>query len=371
LKVLHIYKDYYPPIQGGIEKTINFLCTNFKSSIDTEVLVTNREFKTKIEIVDGIKVYKIGDLGRFLSAPFSPLFPYWIGKIKTDILHFHLPNPTAVISYLIRKPKGKVVVTWHSDIIRQRKFLIVYRPFLYRFLKHVDTIIGTSKRYIETSPHLTKFIDKCTAIPLGIDQSHFESNQTIDREVREIKKKYGNRIVLFVGLLRYYKGVQYLIESMKSVNGNLLIIGKGPMEANLTELTKNLKLDGKVFFLGEVDDHTKLAYLHACDVFCLPSIFRSEGFGLSQLEAFACGKPVVSTNLDTGVPYVNQNEITGIIVEPCNSNLLAYAINRLLDNQDLREKYGAAAKIRVQTEFSHTRILKLTREVYEKLVGKF
>jgi len=369
LKVLHVYKDYFPPIQGGIEKTINFLCTNFKDSMDVEVLVTNRVCKTEIEYVEGVKVYKVADLGRVLSAPLSPLFPYWIGKIKADILHIHLPNPTSVISYLIRKPEGKVVVTWHSDIIRQKNFLVAYRPFLYKFLNYADVIIGTSERYIETSPHLKNFKEKCVAIPLGIDQKQYESNPSIQSEVEIIKGKYGDRIILFVGLLRYYKGVQYLIKAMKNVNGNLVIVGKGPMMKQLEDLTKNLNLEEKVSFTGEVHDKQKLAFYHACDVFCLPSIFRSEGFGLSQIEAFACGKPVVSTNLDTGVPYVNKNYVTGIVVEPANPDLLARAIKRLLDNPELRKKLGEGAKMRAGTEFSHKRIVSMTKDVYEKVMG--
>jgi glycosyltransferase involved in cell wall biosynthesis len=337
--------------------------------MDIEVLVTNREFKTKIEEYEGIKVYKVADLGRILSAPISPIFPYWIGKIKADILHFHLPNPTAVMSYLIRNPKGKVVVTWHSDIIRQQKFLYFYKPFLYRFLKRADAIIATSDRYIKSSPHLSKFIYKCIPIPLGIEIGKYESNPRIVEEVKKIKMKHGNRIVLFVGLLRYYKGIQYLIEAMKQVDGKLLIIGQGPMEESLRNLMKDLKIEGKVEFVGVVDDETKLSYFHACDVFCLPSILRSEGFGLSQLEAFACGKPVVSTNLDTGVPYVNQNGVTGLIVEPKNAEFLALAINKLLDDSALREKYGNGAKLRAREEFAADKVIEMTRRVYEKVMS--
>ena len=316
MKILHIYKDYYPPVHGGIEKSINFLCNGFKNSADVEVLVTNTEFKTRIDVIDGIKIYKIADLGRILSAPLSPAFPYWLGKIKADILHFHLPNPTAVISYLLAKPKGKVVVTWHSDIIRQKKFLKLYAPFLYKFLKHADAIIGTSERYIKTSPHLSKFLDKTYPIPLGIDISEYIAAPDTNEHVVKIRERYGERIILFLGLLRYYKGVQYLIKSMKSVDGKLLIIGKGPMEKKLKSLTAELQLNDKVIFIGVVDEKTKLHYLHSCNILCLPSILRSEGFGLSQLEAFACGKPVISTNLNTGVPYVNQNEVTGLVVKP-------------------------------------------------------
>jgi glycosyltransferase involved in cell wall biosynthesis len=370
LKILHVYKDYYPPIQGGIEKTINFLCQNLKNDYEIEVLVANRAFKTQIDIVDGIKVYKVADFGRVLSAPMSLIFPYWLGKIKADILHFHLPNPTAVVSYLIRRPSGKVVVTWHSDIIRQKKFLIVYKHFLYRFLDMVDVIIGTSQRYIDTSPHLERYPDKCVAIPLGIVASEFDRTPRIDRESRKIREQFGDRIVLFVGLLRYYKGVQYLIKAMQNVDGCLLIVGTGPMDEELKNLTNELKLNEKVHFIGAIDDDMKLDYLHACQVFCLPSILRSEGFGLSQLEAFACGKPIVSTNLDTGVPYVNLHGVTGTIVEPYDVNALTSALNRLLDDPDLCKRYGEEGRKRVQTEFSSDRIVQLTKGVYERLFVK-
>jgi len=368
MKVLHIYKDYYPPVHGGIEKSINLLCRHLKSSLDVEVLITNNEFKTSVEIVEGIKVYKVADLGRVLSAPLSPLFPYWLGKIRADILHFHLPNPTAVVSYLLRRPKGKVVVTWHSDIIRQKNFLLFYRPFLYKFLKIADVIIGTSSKYIETSPHLSTFADKCVPIPLGIELSQYVETPEVKDRAFEIREEYGNRIVLFVGLLRYYKGLQYLIEAMKNIDGRLLIIGRGPMEKNLKKLTEDLKLKDKVFFLGVVDDKAKLYYLYSCDVFCLPSIFRSEGFGLSQLEAFACGKSVVSTNLNTGVPYVNQDNVTGFVVEPKCPDSLAEAITEILDKPELRKQFEEAAKLRVQEEFSVERVVERTKEIYRRLM---
>ena len=172
-KILHIYKDYYPPIVGGIEKHINTICESLKEEFEIKVLVANRKPGTETEIINGVEVVKVGSLGRFFSAPLSPLFPSYLKKLKADILEFHLPNPTAVISYLLKKPPGKVLVFYHSDIVRQKWAMKGYGGILRRFLKLADKIIATTPRYIETSEYLLDFRDKCVAIPIGIYTSLF------------------------------------------------------------------------------------------------------------------------------------------------------------------------------------------------------
>ncbi|MCD6325952.1 glycosyltransferase [bacterium] len=370
LRILQVYKDYCPPIYGGIEKELSLLCNELKHVADVQVLVCNRGSKTQQEIIDGIGVLKVSSPTRLLSAPISPLFPYYLGRERYDILHFHLPNPTAVVSYLIARPKGKLVVTWHSDIVRQAKFLPFYKPFLHRFLELCDVILPTSEQYAKSSPFLDRFISKCQAVPLGIDTSRFTlRNAETDQIIAKLREQHGSRIVLFVGILRYYKGLSYLIQAMQRVDGRLVIVGKGPMEKELKAKVSELGLGAKITFAGAVSEELLPAYYHLCDVFCLPSIYRSEAFGVSQIEAMACGKPVVSTQLDSGVPFVNMHRKTGIIVPPKDSNALAEALNELLSNRALASQMGDLARRRVEREFTAKRMTQSVLAVYSRLLG--
>jgi len=325
--------------------------------------------KTEIEEKDGLKIVRVGSVGTFRSMLLSPSFFFWMRKIKANVFHFHLPFPLGVISYLLAKPEGKIVVTWHSDIVRQKIGRFFYQPFLIKFLEKADVIIATSPNMIESSPYLRRFREKCTVIPLGIDVKKFELLEEEKKRVEEIKKKYSYEkgIVLFVGRLIYYKGVEYLITAIKDVDGVCLIIGEGKLRKKLEKMSDKLGLSSKVYFLGSVSDEELPMYYHACDIFCLPSVAKSEAFGIVQLEAMACGKSVVSTSLPTGVPFVNQDKKTGIVVQPKDPQALANAINTLLDNPTLREKYGKYAKERVKREFAREVMVEKILRVYRGL----
>ena len=176
MKILQIYKDYFPPIRGGIEGHINLLANGLEQrGHDVEVLVSNRKCKYETENIDGIRVIKVPQLNRIASAPLNHSLFFWMKKLgeKADILHFHLPNPTAVMSYLISGLKKKAVVTYHSDIVRQKKLALLYRPFLKCFLNRIDRIIATSPNYVESSKILSQYQLKCQIVPLGIPLSRF------------------------------------------------------------------------------------------------------------------------------------------------------------------------------------------------------
>jgi len=369
LKVLQIYKDYYPPIFGGIEKHLSLLCNRLSSVMDVDVLVANRRPRTERDFIDGLKITKAGTLGRFFSAPLSPLFGYDLGKERYDVLHFHLPNPTAVLSYLLVRPSGKIVVTWHSDIVRQARFLPLYRPFLLRFLNLCDVILPTSQRYARSSPFLSRFLHKCHPIPLGIDVSRFSVTERVAARASELSARFGDRIVLFVGLLRYYKGLKFLIDAMQNLDARLVIVGEGPMREELESYCGAKQFRGKVFFAGAVHEGVLPAYYHSCDVFCLPSIYRSEAFGVSQLEAMVCGKPVVSSALDSGVPFVNLDGKTGLIVPPMDSDALSKAISRLLSDKALAARLGEFARDRVLAEFTADRMAQSVLAAYRRLLS--
>jgi len=367
VRVLHIYKDYYPPTCGGIEIAINRIIEGTRDQCDDiAVLICSRKHKSEFAEVEGTPVYKAGEWGRFLSAPLSPYFPYWLKRLRADILHYHVPNPTGDISHLLVRPKGKVVVHYHSDIVRQKSWLRLYGPFRAAFLERANRIIVTSPNYLESSEVLQPFRHKCEVVPLGIPMIRFSPSSDVEDMAQVIRRRYGMKLVLFVGILRYYKGLQVLIRSMKHVDGQLLIVGNGPLLPDLIEYTQTLEYAHRIVFLGQVE--SVIPYYYAADVFCLPSLFRTEAFGLVLAEAATCGLPLVSTELGTGTSFVNQHETTGLVVPPNDEKALAEALNTLLSDCALRIRYGIAARKRAYELFTQEQMAKNILRIYRRVL---
>ncbi|MCK4829908.1 glycosyltransferase [bacterium] len=371
MKVLHIYKDYYPPVIGGIERHINLLANGLAHRrVGVEVLVSNTEARLERESINGIPVTKAPQLGRLASAPLNITFPFWLRRLgkNADILHFHFPNPTGEFSYLISGLDRKVVVSYHSDIIRQVNLLKLYAPFLVKFLKKADIILVSSHNYLRSSKMLNKFRHKCKVIPYGHKLPVLESGPETSEKIAALRRIYGPSIVLFIGRFRNYKGLHILIEAMKKVRGKLLLIGAGRLEKDLRKQIAEARLEKKIYFLGELPDQEMVIYLHTCDILILPSHLRSEAFGFVQLEAMACGKPVVSTELETGTSFANQNQKTGLVIRPNDTDALAQAVNYLLKNREIREQYGKAGIERVEKYFSIEKMVDNVISVYQDIL---
>jgi rhamnosyl/mannosyltransferase len=369
MRVLQLSKFYFP-YAGGIEKVVFDIAEGLADKVDMNALVCQPKGRGKSEIINGIRIIRAGSFGIYFSMPVSLIFPFLLKKIgkEFDILHFHMPFPLADLSYLWIRPQGKVVAWWHSDIVKQRNLLRVYKPFMMRFLEKADKIIVATPQHIESSPFLKNFREKCVVIPYGIDISRFTLNDKMRGKVAGIHNTYGSKIILFVGRLVYYKGVEYLIEAMKEVDAKLLLVGEGPLKKNLINLANKMGIKDKIVFVGMVDDEDLVSYYHACTIFTLPSIVNSEAFGIVQIEAMACGKPVVNINLPTGVPYVSLNGETGITVPPRDSSALADALNVLLNNADLCAKYGQNARKRVEEEFAMKLMIDRVLSVYKQVI---
>ena len=371
LKVLQVYKDYYPPVVGGVEGHINLLANGLKKrGVKVEVLVSNTRARLEVEFINGIRVIKVPQLGRFASAPFNPTLSAWVRRLGegADVIHFHFPNPTGEMSSLLAGLRSKIVVTYHSDIIRQARLAKFYSPFMLKFLNGSAAIIATSPNYVESSEVLRHFRDKCRVIPFGIDLKRFAPNSETAEQVAAIRRAYRTPTALFIGKFRYYKGLYVLLEAMKTVQGSLLLIGIGPMERDLKrKVAADDDLKEKVFFLGEVSDEDVVNHLHACDVFVFPSIFRSEAFGIVLLEAMACGKPLISTELGTGTSFVNQHQETGLVVPPNDIKALAGAINYLFVNPEVRGRFGKAARERVEKYFCLDRMVEDVIRTYQDI----
>ncbi|HEX7313463.1 MAG TPA: glycosyltransferase [Pyrinomonadaceae bacterium] len=363
LRVLQVGK-FYPPHRGGMESHLQALCGQLRAQVDVEVLVAGEERRTVEEVLDSVKVTRVGTLFDFAAAPVCPGLARRIRDARADIVHLHWPHPTALLAYLASGHAGRLVVTYHSDVVRQRVLGAAFRPVLRRALGRADAVIAASPNYVESSPVLQEFKTKCRVIPFGIPLDEFD---TVDAfEVSRLRERFGPRIVLGVGRLIYYKGFEHLVRAMKEVDGHLVIVGEGPLRGALEQEAESEGVSDRVTILGRVD--TVAPFYHAADVFALPSVARSEAFGIVQLEAMACGRPVVNTRLDSGVTYVSVDGVTGLTVPPADPAALAAALNTLLEDESLRARLGRAARLRVEREFDLETMGRRTLRLYEEVM---
>jgi glycosyltransferase involved in cell wall biosynthesis len=364
LRVTHIGK-YYAPAKGGIETHLRELCGELSKRIMVRVLVANEGRQRREDLVDGVAVTRVGTKFHLRGAP---ICPEMIGEIRnsdSDLIHIHMPNPGAAIAYLASGDQRPLVLTWHSDIVRQRLLARLFAPIETRLVGRARAIIATSPDYLAYSSVLYQHRSKCRVIPFGVSIDELRASRKV--MVAEIRKRYGSRLLLSVGRLVNYKGFGYLIRAMKDVEASLMIIGDGPERGRLEAYARRLGVDKKVMFLGEVSDTAP--YYQACEIFVLPSVSRNEAFGIVQLEAMACGKPVINTHLRSGVQYVSINGLTGVTVPAGDSSALARATSLLLEDPCRRAAYGAAARRRVQEEFSVERMVDETLRLYEEVVS--
>ncbi|EHN92029.1 glycosyltransferase [Escherichia coli] len=330
MKVLQIGKFFYP-VRGGVETVAYDIAELLNSKkIKCDVLCTNKNQTTTIELHNGYKVYRSGIIGSAFSTQISLQYIKTLKNIidDYDILHVHLPNPLANIAIILANTKDKkIVLHWHSDIIKQKYLLKLYRPFQNWLLKKADAIIGTSQNYIDNSSDLLPFRYKCIPIPIGIDPHRLLAEH---HKVKKIKEKFsGKKIILSLGRHVYYKGFNYLIEAAQYLSDDYVILigGDGPLTSVMHDRIKTLNLTNRVFLIGSIPGNDLGSYFEACDVFCLPSIMKSEAFGIVQIEAMSFGKPIVATNIQgSGTSWVNENKVSGLNVDIKNPEQIASAI---------------------------------------------
>jgi rhamnosyl/mannosyltransferase len=274
------------------------------------------------------------------------------------------------LAYLLSGVRAPLVLTYHADIVRQRTLLPFYRPVLLRLFSRVQRIIATSPDYIASSSFLARYRLRCTVIPFGVDLKALLLRDGEAAAVHRLRSEHGSRLILFVGVLRYYKGLDVLLRAMSKVDGYLMVVGRGSERKALEAMADHLGVSGRVSFLGEISESGLRILLHACEVFTMPSIDRCEAFGIAQLEAMACGKPAVSSDLPTGVRFVNQDKVTGILVPPGDPETLADALNLLLDDPGLRARYGCTARERIEREFTAERMIARTLNVYREVLAR-
>ena len=368
IKVLHFFKTYYPETMGGIEQVIFQLAEGCnKHGIESEVLYLSREGRAR-----GIRVanhlshrskqdLQIASTGFSLSAfkDFAELAE------KADVIHYHFPWPFMDLVHFASRLKKPSVVTYHSDIVKQRTLLKLYRPLMKCFLDDVDSIVASSPNYVASSDVLVNYKDKVSVIPFGLDKITYP-DATRER-LAHWKVVFGERFFLFVGALRYYKGLNFLLEAAQQTRLPVVILGKGPLESELKQQALHLGLEN-VHFLGALPDDDKFALLALCYAIVFPSHLRSEAFGISLLEGAMYGKPMISCEIGTGTTYINVGDVTGLVVPPCDSKALGAAMIQLWQNPTLAENMGRAAASRCDQLFSVESMVSSYSNLYRSLV---
>jgi rhamnosyl/mannosyltransferase len=366
LRVLQVGK-FYPPVRGGMETHLKHLCDRLRLAVDVEVLVANTDATTVREIVDGVPVTRVASHGRVRATSIAPGYLHALAATTADVVHLHAPNPTAELALLAATPRrARIVVTWHSDVVRQRILGRLYRPVSRRLLARADAICVATPNHVHASTLLPDFAGKCRTCPFGVDLAALRAD---DRAIAAVRARHGNgSLVLGVGRLVYYKGFDVLLEAMVDLDATLVLAGDGPLRPVLETRVRELGLGERVVFAGAPDDLRPL--FAACDVFVLPSTHRSEAFGIVQLEAMAFGKPVVSTRLGTGVDWVNAHGLTGLTVPPRDVAALRDALAALLVSPAMRARLGAAGRRRVEQEYTIEHAAEAVLAVYRELVGR-
>ena len=370
IRVLHPYKDAYPESTGGVAKFTNNLCkAGNLLGIENTVLAFSKKNKSSDQItIDNYKVFLIPENFSIFSTSFS------IGAfkkfkelvLKSDIIHYHFPYPFSDILNIYcgaRKPR---VLTYHSDIVRQKKFMFLYRFLMNSFLNSVDNIVATSPNYLSTSKVLKRFSNKVSVIPIGLSYKDYpEINNKIHSSYKKILPK---RFFLFIGYFRYYKGLHIAFNAVKNTNINLVLAGDGEIKKSLLNKIKKENIQN-ITILDKVSEQEKICLLNLCTGFIFPSHLRSEAFGIALLEAALFGKPMISCEIGTGTSYVNKHKITGLVVKPNSPIELRNAMQYLLDNKKVSEKMGRQAMVRAKEMFDLKDSVLSYSEIYKNLIS--
>ncbi|MDE6779999.1 MAG: glycosyltransferase [Ruminococcus sp.] len=364
IRVLEVNKAYFPHT-GGIETLVKQYSEELDNFEVRTLVCRDGRGKTYSETLNGVKLTRAGSLGTYFSCPLSLSFLKLFRKMsaKADIIHIHVPFPLADFALLLSGYKGAVIVSWHSDIVKQKKLLTLYKPLLKYLLNRADCILVATEGHISGSEWLPEYRKKCKILPYGLDAGEYLNIERVPFLTE--KCTYPDSIkIFFTGRLVYYKGVDVLIKAFSQVKSNceLFIAGTGVLENSLKEKVREYGISDRVHFLGFLSERQLKQSYADCDIFVLPSVAKSEAFGIVQLEAMVYGKPVINTNLPSGVPYVSVHGKTGLTVQPENPRQLAKAIETLCRNKTLREKFGQYARKRVLTDFNQKYII-------EKLSG--
>jgi rhamnosyl/mannosyltransferase len=370
LRVVHFYKTYFPDSVGGVEQVIRQMCVSTgRLGITNHVLSLSRDQNLEpfdyeghtvhrvplnVEVAsNGVSVQAIGALARMAA--------------QADVVHYHFPWPFMDMAHFLARIDKPTVVTYHSDIVRQKALLKVYQPLRHRFLQSVDAIVATSPNYLASSAVLDRYRDKTRVIAFGLDKSSYPVPE--QARLDHWRARVGQKFFLFVGVLRYYKGLHILLDAVAGTDYPVVIVGAGPIEAELKAHAARLGLK-HVQFVGAVDDHDKVALLDLCYAVAFPSHLRSEAFGISLLEGAMYGKPMISSEIGTGTTYINVHGETGLVVPPSDPVALRAAMQRLWNDPRMAREMGQRAEARYWQLFTSAQMAESYARLYEELVAR-
>jgi glycosyltransferase involved in cell wall biosynthesis len=368
--VLHAAK-LYPPAGGGMETVVKDLCDGTADEWRVEVVAANDRNETVRERCGAVDVVRAAAFGLAASVPLCPSIPLELWRRHADCVVLHEPNPVAGTALFLRTPARRLVIWHHSDLVRPWWAPMTYGRIVQRTLyQRADCVIVSSPALAADSA-LVGHARRVVVIPFGVPLDRYAHVDGARRaRIADVVAAVPGPRMLFVGRLVYYKGVEVLLDAMDRCAGSLVIVGEGPLEGALRARVAEKGLGGRVLFAGHVPDEDLPAYYKACDVFVLPSIARTEAFGVVQIEAMAAGRPVVSTNLPTGVPWVNQDGVSGLVVTPGDPVALGDALGRLLEDSSLRRQLGEGALRRATTMFSRERMVASFKSVVDMVVER-
>lgn len=369
MRVLHVYKDVYPPIRGGIEGHINAIRTALPD-VQHDVLVCARKLWTIRQMSPSGRGREVlvGEMGRLLSTPIAPTFPKWLARLASGaIVHLHMPQPLAELSVLVMRITSPLVITYHADIYRQRAFLFLYKPLVKRVLHRANVVITGSERLRADSPLLRAAGVSARVIPYGIDVAYWAPEQADPAAVQELRSRYGHPHVLAVGRLVPYKGFDRLILAAQRMRSPIVIVGEGRARKDLERQIRTRGLGDRVHLVGEVSDALLALHLAAASLFVLPSTNRAEAFGISLLEAQAAELPVIATDVGTGTMEAFLPGRSGRLIAPGDTDALVAAISELLAHPKLRHSMGKAGRKRVEHHNSLESLARRLGPIYADL----
>ena len=353
---------------GGIERFVDQLARGVVAAgEEVDILHLSREAAGPPLVVAGYRVHRAQLDFEIAGSGFSMGA---FGKFETlvreaDVIHCHFPWPFADLVCLVTRPRAPIVLTYHSDIVKQEKLMPIYRPLMELFLSRVRRIVATSPNYSVSSKVLQRYSSKVSVVPIGLDKNTYplpsEDCKTRWRDM------VSDRFFLFVGILRYYKGLHTLLEAVKSLQCRVVIAGAGPEESSLREKAEKLGLSN-VIFLGQVSDLEKATLLSLCYGVVFPSHLRAEAFGVSLLEGAMYGKPMISSEIGTGTSFVNVSGLTGLVVPPSDPTALRAAMEYLLNNPSIARDMGISAAERHRQLFTAEHMVKGYMDIYRSLL---
>jgi rhamnosyl/mannosyltransferase len=370
MRVLHFYKTYYPDSLGGIEQVIRQLCVGTRGlGVTNQVLSLSRQKDLAPYEFEGTMVHRMPLDFEIASNACSISALGALARMarEADVVHYHFPWPFMDLAHFIARVNKPSVVTYHSDIVRQKHLLRLYQPLKHRFLQSVDTIVAASPNYMASSAVLDRYREKTRVITYGLDRDTYpEPSPELLQQWRE---RVGEKFFLFVGVLRYYKGLHILLDAVEKLDYPVVIVGTGPIEQELKAHAERLGLK-HVMFVGALEDVDKVALLKLCYAVAFPSHLRSEAFGISLLEGAMFGKPMISSEIGTGTTYINVDGVTGLVVPPSDSDALREAMRKLWDNPRLAGEMGERAEARYRELFTSDQMAASYTALYHELVAR-